>query len=50
MSIDFAAAQDATGRWSDYALEINLRKGGTTHPYAALRNLVSGRYDLESAE
>ena len=27
---------------------INLRKGGTTHPYAALRNLVPGRYDLES--
>ena len=22
------------------ALEINLRKGGTTHPYAVLRNLV----------
>lgn len=48
VSIDFATAQDATGRWSVYALEINLRKGGTTHPYAALRNLVPGRYDLES--
>ena len=28
-----------------YAIEVNLRKGGTTHPYAALRNLVPGRYD-----
>jgi hypothetical protein len=24
---------------------MNLRKGGTTHPYAALRNLVPGHYD-----
>jgi hypothetical protein len=30
------------------ALEINLRKGGTTHPYACLRNLVPGRYDAEA--
>jgi hypothetical protein len=44
-SIDFAAAQQAGGEWDVYALEINLRKGGTTHPYAALRNLVPGRYD-----
>ena len=34
-----------TGTWSVHALEVNLRKGGTTHPYAALRNLVPGRYD-----
>ncbi|MEZ5166105.1 MAG: peptide ligase PGM1-related protein [Acidimicrobiales bacterium] len=26
-------------------MEVNLRKGGTTHPYAALRNLVPGGYD-----
>jgi hypothetical protein len=47
-SIDFAAACDATGAWDVHALEINLRKGGTTHPYAALRNLVPGRYDEEA--
>ena len=29
-------------------LEINLRKGGTTHPYAALRNIAPGRYDTGS--
>jgi hypothetical protein len=28
-------------------LEVNLRKGGTTHPYTVLRNLVPGRYDSE---
>jgi hypothetical protein len=44
LSADFAAVADAAGRWSLYALEINLRKGGTTHPYAALRHLVPGRY------
>ena len=30
-------------------LEVNLRKGGTTHPYAALRSVVPGRYDTEQA-
>jgi hypothetical protein len=28
-------------------LEVNLRKGGTTHPYTTLRHLVPGRYDPE---
>jgi hypothetical protein len=45
VAIDFAAARDELGRWRTWALEMNLRKGGTTHPYAALRNLVPGRYD-----
>ena len=27
------------------ALEVNLRKGGTTHPFSALRSLVPGRYE-----
>ena len=44
-SVDFAAARRADGRWDVFALEINLRKGGTTHPYTALRHLVPGRYD-----
>jgi hypothetical protein len=47
-SLDFAAACDATGAWAVYALEVNLRKGGTTHPYAALRNLVPGHYDADA--
>ncbi len=45
-SVDFVAAADASGSWDVYAIEVNLRKGGTTHPYAALRNLVPGRYDV----
>ncbi len=46
-ALDFAAVRKG-GRWRIVALEINLRKGGTTHPYACLRNLVPGRYDAEA--
>lgn len=46
-SVDFIAVAREAGTWQVYALEVNLRKGGTTHPYAALRNLVPGRYDAE---
>lgn len=48
-SVDFVAAADQAGNLRVHAIEINLRKGGTTHPYAALRNVVPGRYDPESA-
>ena len=37
-----------SGPWSVTALEVNLRKGGTTHPFSALRSLVPGRYDAEA--
>ena len=44
-SVDFVAAATGDCPWDVYAIEVNLRKGGTTHPYAALRNVVPGRYD-----
>ena len=44
-AVDVVTARQADGSWRTFALEINLRKGGTTHPFAALRNLVPGRYD-----
>ena len=47
LSVDFAVARDASGGSLVHALEVNLRKGGTTHPYAVLRNHVPGRYDAE---
>ncbi|MDX6286743.1 MAG: hypothetical protein QOG53_2228 [Frankiales bacterium] len=47
-SLDFVAARTPGSAWRLYALEINLRKGGTTHPYCVLRNLVPGSYDAES--
>jgi hypothetical protein len=51
-AVDFVAAADAEpgAPWRVYAIEINLRKGGTTHPFAALRNAVPGRYDPESGQ
>ncbi len=48
-SIDFMASLDSYGAWNLHALEINLRKGGTTPPYAVLRHLAPGHYDVESA-
>ncbi len=47
-SVDFAVARNEGDPWRAYALEMNLRKGGTTHPYAAMRNLVAGRYDAKA--
>ncbi len=49
-SVDFMCAQAGNGSWDVFALEINLRKGGTTHPYAALRNLAPGHYDIDSGQ
>jgi hypothetical protein len=31
-----------------YAIEINLRKGGTTHPFLTLQFLTDGTYDAKS--
>ena len=45
--VDFMAARTGDGPWSLTALEVNLRKGGTTHPFSALRSLVPGHYDTE---
>jgi hypothetical protein len=45
-SVDFAATRSGRGPWGLYALEVNLRKGGTTHPFAALQALTAGHYDV----
>lgn len=50
VSVDFAAASDGAGGWQVFALEVNLRKGGTTHPFAVLRNLVPGTYDADAGQ
>lgn len=50
--VDFVAVHqpDAVGKpeWDMQAIEINLRKGGTTHPFMTLKFLTTGRYDLSS--
>ncbi len=33
------------GGWDIQAIEINLRKGGTTHPFMTLKLLTNGNYD-----
>jgi hypothetical protein len=48
-AVDFAAVKDGDG-WRPYALEINLRCGGTTHPLFALTTLTDGVYDPLAAE
>ena len=48
-AVDFAAVRDGNG-WRPYALEINLRCGGTTHPLFALTTLTDGVYDPLAAE
>jgi hypothetical protein len=48
-ALDFVAVRNPQGEWRAYAIEINLRKGGTTHPFLTLQYLTDGRYDWESA-
>ena len=43
-AIDFISVRRGEG-WEHAAIEINLRKGGTTHPYLILRFLTDGTYD-----
>lgn len=45
-AIDFISVKEG-GEWKHYAIEINLRKGGTTHPYIMLEFLTDGVYDAE---
>jgi hypothetical protein len=42
--VDFVSVP-ADGGWRNYAIEINLRKGGTTHPFMMLQSLTGGAYD-----
>ena len=44
-AIDFVVVRDDDGAWTPYAIELNLRKGGTTHPFLTLQFLTDGRYD-----
>lgn len=45
--VDFLAVPRGAELWDLQAIEINLRKGGTTHPFATLRYLTNGTYDLQ---
>lgn len=43
-SIDFISVKEKDS-WKHYAIEINLRKGGTTHPFLMMQFLTNGFYD-----
>lgn len=46
-SIDFMSAfYDNT--WHHYAIELNIRKGGTTHPFLMLQFLTDGEYNYKT--
>lgn len=44
--VDFVSVPEDEG-WRHYAIEINLRKGGTTLPYLMLEFLTEGTYQRE---
>ncbi|MBL0055945.1 MAG: carboxylate-amine ligase [Chitinophagaceae bacterium] len=48
-SVDFISVKQPEG-WKHYAIEINLRKGGTTHPFIMLQYLTSGIFDWQRGE
>ena len=49
-AIDFVVTRaHEAAPWETHAIEINLRKGGTTHPFLTLQFLTGGIYDPESA-
>ena len=47
---DFVSIPGQDGAWEHYAIEVNLRKGGTTHPFLTLRFLTDGNYDPMTGE
>ncbi len=48
-AVDFLVSrEEPADAWKLQALEINLRMGGTTHPYLALQFLTGGQLDAET--
>lgn len=49
LGVDFISVKEGDA-WRHYAIEINLRKGGTTHPFQMLQYLTDGHYDPQTGE
>ena len=49
LGVDFISVKEGDG-WRHFAIEINLRKGGTTHPFLMLQYLTDGHYDVQTGE
>lgn len=45
-AIDYVSVPTPEG-WKHYAIEVNLRKGGTTHPFLTLKFLTNGSYHTD---
>ena len=48
-AVDFVSVREGDA-WRHYAIEINLRKGGTTHPFLMLQFLTDGHYCPDTGE
>ena len=48
-ALDYVIVRRPDGTRGEYAIEVNLRKGGTTHPFLTLQFLTDGRYDERRA-
>jgi hypothetical protein len=49
-ALDFVVVRpEGSSSWEPYAIEVNLRKGGTTHPFLTLQFLAGGGYNPETA-
>lgn len=46
--VDFLSVPQPDGSWRNYAVEINLRAGGTTHPFNTMKFITAGRYDPDA--
>jgi hypothetical protein len=47
--VDFITVRHpGSDKWDIQAIEINLRKGGTTHPFMTLKLLTNGKYDYST--
>lgn len=49
-AVDFISVKQENGSWKHFAIEINLRKGGTTHPFLMLQFLTDGKYHDDTGE
>lgn len=47
-AVDFVTRPRGDGTWERFAIEINLRMSGTTHPLMIMQMLNGGRYDPET--
>lgn len=47
-AVDYLTVPKDGGGHDVYAIEINLRSGGTTHPYVAAQHLARAKYDLDA--